>query len=533
MGLSNRNRVETRQLLQSQTFDLLIIGGGLTGASIALDAATRGISTALLEMNDFGSGTSARLCMLTSEQENDDYKTWKQLEIEKAVIAENFSTLYQPIDGLHVKYKGDLDIKDFNIVKKGFLFPFKRRHGNNPSQLLRRKEVLQLETQLTPAKLEGGLLYKNGLIDRSTMTIELIKKADQLGAKMLNYSKVTHFIFDENDSITGVEVEDQITGDLSFIYARQMINATGQPIDQIKGVKQSFQKMTPLQNVNKQSQILINHPPLTKHVLSFNDNDSEAFLTVVPLGSQFLITATEEVKQPIDFEQTLTVEKLEQFLRAYNRIIPGQDLTVEQISDVKVAYERKYQYKDDLTDLVLFSKSGLITVLGTSITSYRLYASEIVDVVAKGLKKELNILYSESDTKIISINKAPKKLMEDLYQSSETLLISDQKLAEIIVSYGDQAADVLSYVNQSDPYIKRYQIDRLLCVELLYCIENAAIYTPLDFFIRRSRLTYDRTDLINQSSGILNLLADQLAWTEEERSYFERELRIWLHDLNR
>lgn len=529
MGLSNRNREETKRSLQGQTHDLLIIGGGLTGASIALDAITRGINTVLLEMNDFGSGASARQSMLISEQENDDYKTWKQLEAEKAVIVDNFSTLYQPINGLHLKYKGDLDIKGFATVKKGVLYPFKRRSGYNTSQLIRKKEILNLESQINPVKLERGLLYDNGLIDRSAMTIELLKKANQLGTKMMNYLKAIRFIYDENNQIKGVETEDQITGEVTLIYSHRLINATGHSIDQTKNLDSSTPKTNFSSIINRKTQFLINKiTPPTEHVLSFNDNETGAFITAVPFRDQVMITSTEKVSKPIVFDQDVTEEKLNHFLAGFNRLILNQGLTGEQISDVKVAYEINYQSKSDLTDLALISESGLISVLGTSMTSYRLYASKIVDVIAKAFKKELNILYSGSDTKIISINKMNPTPIEDLQQITEPLAIKDDELKEIIDDYGDQAAELLSYFKQCDSYMSRYQIDRLICAELLYCIENTAIYTPLDFFIRRSRLSYDQTNLLNQLNGLLNLLADQLAWTKEERSYFEREMRIWL-----
>ncbi|WP_440896307.1 FAD-dependent oxidoreductase [Amphibacillus sp. Q70] len=531
MGLSNRNREETKRSLQGQTHDLLIIGGGLTGASIALDAVTRGINTVLLEMNDFGSGASARQSMLISEQDNYNYKTWKQLETEKKVIVDNFSALYQPVNGLHIKYKGDLDITGFSTVKKGLLYPFKRRAGYNASQLLRKRETLSLEPQLSPVKLEGGVLYDNGLIDRSAMTIELLKKANQLGTRMMNYLKVIRFIYDENNQIKGVETEDQITGEVTMIYSHRIINATSHSIEQMITLDSSAPKINFSSIINKKTQFLINEvtPPI-EHVLSINDSKSGAFITAIPFRDQIMITSTEKVTKPIAFDQNVTEDKLKQLLAVFNRLILNQDLTVDHLSGVSVAYEIKYQPKSDLAEFALISKSGLISVLGTSMVSYRLYASKIVDAIAKTFKKELNIFYSESDTKLISINKRSQIPVEDLEQIEVPLAIEDDELKDIMNGYGDQAADLLSYFKQCDSYMSSYQIDRLLCAELLYCIENAAIYTPLDFFIRRSRLSYDQINLRNQLNGVLNLLADQLAWTKEERSYFEREMRIWLRN---
>jgi len=122
MKLSNRNREETLQALKQKTYDVLIIGGGLTGASIALDATTRGMDTALLEMADFGSGGSYRQSMLSFEQGDYYYKTWKDLEVEKETIATNFSALYQHTTGMYVKYRGDLDLKNLTTIKEVYYF---------------------------------------------------------------------------------------------------------------------------------------------------------------------------------------------------------------------------------------------------------------------------------------------------------------------------------------------------------------------------------------------------------------------------
>ena len=131
MKLSNRNREETLQTLKRRRYDLLIIGGGLTGASIALDATTRGMDTVLLDMADFGSGGSFRQSMLSFEQGDYYYKTWKDLDKEKETIATNFSALYQKTTGMYVKYRGDLELKNLSTIKRSLLFPLRKSSASS------------------------------------------------------------------------------------------------------------------------------------------------------------------------------------------------------------------------------------------------------------------------------------------------------------------------------------------------------------------------------------------------------------------
>lgn len=212
---------------KTKTYDVLIIGGGLTGASIALDATTRGMDTALLEMADFGSGGSYRQSMLSFEQGDYYYKTWKDLEVEKETIATNFSALYQHTTGMYVKYRGDLDLKNLTTIKRSLLFPFRKRQTNDTTQVVRAKDIQQFEPLVNLRHLERGFLFESGLINRSLMAIELIKQASQLGTDSVNYLKVIQFIYDQDNQIIGVKAEDQINGDSVSIYARRIINATG------------------------------------------------------------------------------------------------------------------------------------------------------------------------------------------------------------------------------------------------------------------------------------------------------------------
>lgn len=525
MKLSNRNREETLQILKSKTYDLLIIGGGLTGASIALDATTRGMDTVLLDMADFGSGGSYRQSMLSFEQGDYYYKTWKDLGQEKETIATNFSALYQKTTGMYVKYRGDLDLKNLTTIRRSLLFPLRKRQAAAPLQVMRKKEIQQLEPSINQTQLERGFLFENGIINRSFMAIELIKQANQLGTDSVNYLKVTRFIYDQDKQIIGVEAEDQINGDSVSIYARRVVNATGKNFNQIRKIDVSDQKQSLPQTINKKTLLYLNTttPPI-KCVLTFNDIKRNSYVTLIPGKGNLLMTSVEKLARPQSLASRPTATDINHYLNLLNQVIKDYDFNYDDVADANLTYEVDYQSNNDLANVLMVSDAGLITVLGTETEAYRLYASKIVDYIAKGLKKEVNILYSNSETNVIAINR--KKQLE--LERFNSLTIDQADLTELTRLYGDQTIQVLKYYERSEKKAIKHELNRLLCAELLYSIEQTAIYTPLDFFIRRTRISYDLDQVRVQKRGILNLLARQLAWTKEERSYFERELNIWL-----
>lgn len=525
MKLSNRNREETLQALKRKTYDLLIIGGGLTGASIALDATTRGMDTALLDMADFGSGGSYRQSMLSFEQGDYYYKTWKDLEVEKETIATNFSALYQHTTGMYVKYRGDLDLKNLTTIKRSLLFPFRKRQTNESTRVVRAKDIQQFEPIVNPRHLERGFLFESGLINRSLMAIELIKQASQLGTDSVNYLKVIQFIYDHNDQIIGVKAEDQINGDSVSIYARRIINATGKNFNQIRKLDLTDQKQTLPQTINKKTLIYLNtaKPPIER-VLTFNDIKRESYVTLIPDKRNILLTSIEKLSRPETLSSRPSVTDINHYLDLLNQVVKDCDFSVDDVIDVNLTYEVSYESNSEITSLLMQSDGGLISIFGSETESYRLYAGKIVDYLAKKLKKEMNILYSNSDTNVIAINQKKQIDLDEF----ESLAIEHAELKQITKVYGDQTAQLLKYYQRGEKKSAVHKINRLLCAELLYSIEQTAIYTPLDFFMRRTRITYNLDELHEQTQGILNLLAQQLAWTKEERSYFEREFKIWL-----
>src|SRR5882757_9402759 len=207
--LSAFNREPIIQRLKTVKYDLLVIGGGITGAGIALDAASRGLKTALVEKNDFAFGTSSRSTKLI----HGGLRYLKQLEFglvkevgsERAVVHRLAPHLVVPEKMLLPLYEK----RGFGSILTSFgLKLYDWLAGVKPEdqrKMLTRKQTLKTEPLLNSHDVKGGAIYAEYRTDDARLTIEIIKTASARGAIISNYCEVTDFIYDEG-KICGAKV---------------------------------------------------------------------------------------------------------------------------------------------------------------------------------------------------------------------------------------------------------------------------------------------------------------------------------------
>ena len=209
------NRKEIVSTLASQPYDLVIIGGGITGAGIALDAASRGLKTALIEKNDFAFGTSSRSTKLI----HGGLRYLKQLEfgLVKEVGSER-AVVHRLARHLVVPEKMLLPLSE----KKGLgywltsigLKIYDWLAGVKPEdqrRMLTKQQTLKCEPLLRKDDVKGGAIYAEYRTDDARLTIEIVKVAVAHGADVLSYAKVSDFVYKE-DQVAGIKVSDIITG---------------------------------------------------------------------------------------------------------------------------------------------------------------------------------------------------------------------------------------------------------------------------------------------------------------------------------
>jgi glycerol-3-phosphate dehydrogenase len=239
-SFSARRRPAYIQMFQQTPLDLLVIGGGITGAGIALDARTRGLHVGLVEMQDFAAGTSSRSTKLV----HGGLRYLKQFELklvaevgrERAIVHANAPHVTHPVPMLLPLTRGGslrkweaalaLSVYDFLAGVK----PAERR------RMLSAAATLKQEPLLDANGLLGGALYYEYRTDDARLTLEILKEAVHRGALALNYAKATGFLY-ENGKISGATITDELTGE-SFSGAGPAGGERRRPLGRCRGYAQ-------------------------------------------------------------------------------------------------------------------------------------------------------------------------------------------------------------------------------------------------------------------------------------------------------
>lgn len=259
MEFSKRTRTRALEKMQEQTLDLLIIGGGITGAGLALQAAASGLDTGLIEMQDFAEGTSSRSTKLV----HGGLRYLKQFDVEvvsdtvseRAVVQRIAPHIPKPDPMLLPVY--DEPGATFNLFRlKVAMDLYDLLAGVNGSsvanQVLSREQVLEREPDLRKEGLVGGGVYLDFRNNDARLVIENLKRANQDGAYLASHVKAEGFLF-EGDQIVGVQARDLLTDQTLEIRARLVINTTGPWSDQVRNLSnpdQAFSLMRPTKGVH-------------------------------------------------------------------------------------------------------------------------------------------------------------------------------------------------------------------------------------------------------------------------------------------
>ena len=238
MKFSNVNRNEYREALTANCFDVLIIGGGITGAGIALDASLRGMKVALIEMQDFAAGTSSRSTKLV----HGGLRYLKKFEVklvaevgkEREIVYENGPHVTKPEwmllpifkRGTYNRFSTSIGLRIYD-----FLAGVKKEERR---KMLTTQETIDKEPLLKNKDLQGSGYYVEYRTDDARLTIEVIKAAVQNGAICVNYVKVEKLLYKGNDQVCGASVADQLSGEMFEVKAKKVVNATGPWVDKVR-----------------------------------------------------------------------------------------------------------------------------------------------------------------------------------------------------------------------------------------------------------------------------------------------------------
>ncbi|MDG2386290.1 MAG: glycerol-3-phosphate dehydrogenase/oxidase [Flavobacteriaceae bacterium] len=376
------------QLEKEQQWDVAIIGGGASGLGIALDSASRGHKTILLEKNDFAKGTSSRSTKLVHGGvrylQNGDISLVIEALRERGIMRKNAPHLVRDLSFVIPSY--DWWSSPFYGIGLKVYDMMAGKLGLGPSTILNREETLKYLPNVKKEGLRGGVIYHDGQFDDARMAVSLVLTADQEGATLLNYVEVTG-LEKEKDMLTGIQITDCIDGSKKTIKAKVVVNATGVFSDQIIRMDQPEAKpmIRPSQGVH----LVIDKSFLQgDHAIMVPHTTDGRVLFAVPWNGQVVVGTTDT---PIDdaLEEPIPMEEEIDFILENASAYMTKKPHRKDVKSVFVGLRplaATNNNKESTKEVsrhhkIIVSTSGLVSVLGGKWTTYRKMAEDAVNTI--------------------------------------------------------------------------------------------------------------------------------------------------------
>lgn len=539
---SNLDREETINAMQDETFDLVVIGGGITGGGIALDAASRGLKVALLEKGDFASGTSSKSTKLIHGGlrylKQFDFWLVKEVGSERAIVHKLAPHLVLPEKmllpliegGSYGKWLTSIGLKVYDILAQVT--------GEDKRQMLDKKEALKLEPLLPKKILNGAGYYAEYRTDDARLTIENIKTSLDYGAKALNYAKVEDFIYDQ-EQVAGVVVKDEFSGASFTLKSNFVISAAGPWVDELRTVNNS--KKGKRLHLTKGVHLVFPYEKLPVKQSVYFDIPDGRMMFAIPRG-KITYVGTTDTNYNLDKDDIRTdLADAIYLISAVNNMFPEIELEMDDIisswAGLRPLIHEEGKSASELSrkDEIFTSDSGLISIAGGKLTGYRKMAERVVNRITKKLEED-----HQQETTPCHTDKIPlcgsdfkkykhvKKYITQVFNELKEDGFSEYDAWYLVTTYGKQTDQILeSYAS----FKNKDNALRMLRAELHFGIAHEMVCNPMDFFIRRTgRLYFDIESVRTYLPAVLEDLKKAFNYTAEQIASFkttmEEELEL-------
>lgn len=525
--LSSKNRPQIIDHLQTNEFDLVVVGGGITGAGIALDAASRGLSVALVEQYDFASGTSSRSTKLI----HGGLRYLKQFEIslvrevgrERAIVHRLAPHLVVAEKMLLPLIEGGSYGKwatSFGLAVYDFLADVQ---GDDRRVMLSREDTLEMEPLLRKDLVVGGGLYAEYRTDDARLTIEIIKTAANHQATSLNYTRAEDLLYNEEGRICGLKCKDLIADREFDIRAKYVVSAAGPWVDKVRKKDNSLKgkHLYPTKGVH----IVVPHERFPiRHTVYFDVPDGRMIFAVRRHRVTYI--GTTDTPYTGDLNHVVTnQEDVDYLLNGVNNMFPDVNLNTNDVESSwaglrpLIFEEGKSASELSRKDEIFESDSGLLSIAGGKLTGYRKMAERIVNRVVKKYAKNYDRDFGPSVTEKIYLTGGSFEDSAAVQQYKARLKprIADKGLSNyyldyLVHNYGKQTDEILDRMEQ----FKDSPETALVRAEAWFTVHKELSASLRDFFLRRSgRLYFNRPSIPPTLDQILTDFKSYLGWDEQ------------------
>ncbi len=520
---SHLTRLENMEKLKTNKYDIIIIGGGITGAGVARDAAMRGLSVALIEANDFAFGTSSRSSKLIHGGirylENYEFHLVYEALSERAKLFEIAPHLVHPLRFMIPLFK-DSRVGPF-LMGLGMILYDLLALFQTPEihEKLSKVQTLDRMPIIRGPDLVGSFVYSDAYMDDDRLVHETLRSANENGACAVNYVEVLKSNY-TGTQVSSVKVKDKLTQEIFEIECEQVVCTVGPWTDLVgeKLVNDWKNLLRPTKGI---------HITLQKNRLQLSSavvmaaQKSSRIVFAIPRHEVIIIGTTDTDFEGRPEEATATVDDISYLLRVTNDYFPGVHLTEEDIISSYVGVrplvkdESSNENRTSREHVILSDKRGFTFVAGGKYTTYRLMSEQIVDRVLKNLSIERRLGYKRCETNQ-SLNQftTPEHYELSRYQAESQ---SEKILAD---RYGLEAFEIISKYGSN---LSVWQLEAFQAIDTTMCL------TLVDFYTRRVPLMIGYKDhglsFINEISKVFQ---SELSWDESEKSRQIAELENYI-----
>jgi glycerol-3-phosphate dehydrogenase len=517
----NRDTSRKNLLARNDPWDIAIIGGGATGVGTALDAASRGYSVCLVEQSDFGKGTSSRSTKLVHGgvrylQQGNVSLVMEALK-ERGILRQNAPHLVRDLAFVVPNYTWweapfyGIGMKVYDLLAGKF--------GFGRSRVLSRDEVLKHIPTLSRDGLRGGVLYFDGQFDDSRLLINLVQTAEDLGAVLLNYARVSQLIHDDAEYITGFKFIDLETQREHSIVAKCVINATGAFCDSIRRLEdpQAAAMIAPSQGVHVV--LDISFLPGDAAIMVPRTSDGRVMFAI-PWHNRALLGTTDTPISEVSLEPVPLAAEIDFILETAGEYLARRPTRADILSTF--AGIRPLVKSTEIAKTAALSrehtidvgKSGLLTIAGGKWTTYRKMAEDCVDHAA-------------------TLGMLPERAC-----ATKTLKIHGGDRAEVVSGdldfYGSDAAKISSLIG-GDPELARplHKDLPIIAAQIIFAVREEMARTVDDVLSRRTRcLLLNARAAMEIAPDVAELMAKELGndagWAKSQAEEFIAIARNYL-----
>jgi glycerol-3-phosphate dehydrogenase len=503
-------------------WDIIIVGGGATGLGTALDAASRGYQTLLLEQADFAKGTSSRSTKLVHGGvrylAQGNIGLVREALYERGLLLKNASHLVKNVSFIIPNYHWWEGL--FYTIGLGIYDLLAGKLSLGRTKHIPKKETIDKLPGINPKGLYGGVIYHDGQFDDSRLAINLAQTCLEQGATVLNYFKVTGLLKSNQQKISGVTAADLETGEKYHLKAKVVINATGVFVDDLLQMDKPGKK--PLVRPSQGVHLVFDRSFMPSHdALMIPKTDDGRVLFAVPWHDKLVVGTTDTPIDSHSLEPIALEQEIDFILNTAAKYLTKTP-TRKDVLSVFAGLRPLAAPQDDSSKTkeisrshkLIVSESGLITITGGKWTTYRRMGEDTVDKAV-----QIGGLIPQScKTKELPIHGSMQGVNWDNH----------------LYVYGSDQDKVLDLINENPEWgNKLHPHYDFLQAEVIWAVRNEMACTIEDMLARRLRLLFLDAKAAKEAASVTaKLMAGELGkdakWREEQILSFNTLARNYL-----